>query len=207
NCYLASICGSGAGMGLSVLDVSTGEFLATQFQGDSAWQRLQEQLEAFAPREIVFPNSLALLINRETDKPDRADGAESAAVALSGVCLRRASLSDSGFSLSAESALTPLDDWIFGFEHADSLLRSQFGVTSLDGFGLTGREYAVCAAGAAIHYVNETQKVSASHLSEISYFETNDHLVLDAPTVNNLELIVSQDGSAGIPSSACSTKR
>src|SRR6266508_335290 len=199
NCYLASICGSGAGMGLSVLDVSTGEFFATQFQGDSAWQRLQEQLEVFAPREIIFPNSPALLINREreTDRTDRTDGAKTAAVPLSDAGLRPASLSDSEFFISSESALTPLDDWIFGFDHADSLLRSQFGVTSLDGFGLTGREYAVCAAGAAIHYVNETQKVSASHLSEISYFETNDHLVLDAPTVNNLELMVSQDGNAG----------
>ena len=88
-----------------------------------------------------------------------------------------------------------MDDWIFGFDHAESLLRSQFGVTSLDGFGLSDREYAVCAAGAALHYINETQKVSASHLSEISYFETNDYLVLDAPTVNNLELVVSQDGN------------
>src|SRR5215475_12229871 len=194
NCYLASICGSGAGMGLSVLDVSTGEFLATQFQGDSAWQRLQEQLEVFAPREIVFPNSIALLIKpkRETD---RADGSKTATVPLSDAGIRPAPLSDSEFSLSSESALTPLDDWIFGFDHADSLLRSQFGVTSLDGFGLTGHEYAVCAAGAAIHYINETQKASASHLSEISYFETNDYLVLDAPTVNNLELVISQDGN------------
>src|SRR4030095_4244257 len=196
NCYLASICGSGAGMGLSVLDVSTGEFLATQFQGDSAWQRLQEQLEVFAPREIIFPNSLALLINRGPET-DRTDGAKTAAVPLSDAGMRPASLSDSEFSLSSESALTPLDDWIFGFDHADSLLRSQFGVTSLDGFGLTGREYAVCAAGAAIHYVNETQKVSASHLGEVNYFETNDYLGLDAAPVNNLELMVSQDGNAG----------
>src|SRR5262247_2676981 len=96
NCYLASICGSGAGMGLSVLDVSTGEFLVTQFQGASAWQRLQEQLEVFAPREIIFPNSLALLINRETDRTDRTDrtdGAKTAAVPLSDAGLRHASLS------------------------------------------------------------------------------------------------------------------
>src|SRR5262245_24538458 len=108
NCYLASICGSGAGMGLSVLDISTGEFLVTQFQGASAWQRLQEQLEVFAPREIIFPNSLALLINREretdktdrtdgaktdrTDRTDRTDGAKTAAVPLSDAGLRPAPL-------------------------------------------------------------------------------------------------------------------
>ncbi|HZF40358.1 MAG TPA: DNA mismatch repair protein MutS [Blastocatellia bacterium] len=206
NCYLASICGSGAGMGLSVLDVSTGEFLATQFQGESAWQGVQEQLEVFSPREIIFPNSLAPLV-KGTNKTDRtnmnrADSVdtevvrpEAEPISLSDASLRSTALSDSAFFLSFDSALTPLDDWVFGFDHADSLLRSQFGVTSLDGFGLTGHEYAVCAAGAAVHYVNETQKASASHLSEISYFETNDYLVLDAPTINNLELVVSQDGN------------
>src|SRR5262245_41027790 len=51
NCYLASICGSGEGMGLSVLDISTGEFLATQFLGGTAWRHIQEQLEVFSPRE------------------------------------------------------------------------------------------------------------------------------------------------------------
>jgi DNA mismatch repair protein MutS len=208
NCYLASICGSGAGVGLSVLDVSTGEFLATQFQDEPAWQRLQEQLEVFAPREIIFPNSLSPLLNRRlngtdgsdgtnrADRNDRRDAERAEAAPLSDAGLRPSSFSDSEFSLPSETTLTPLDDWVFGFDHADSLLRSQFGVTSLDGFGLTGHEYAVCAAGAAIHYVNETQKVSASHLSEISYFETNDYLVLDAPTVNNLELVISQDGNA-----------
>ncbi len=208
NCYLASICGSGAGMGLSVLDVSTGEFLATQFQDESAWRRLQEQLEVFAPREIIFPNSLSPLLNRgvngtigtggtnKADRTDRTDVERAEPAPLSDAGLRPTQLSDSEFSIPSETTLTPLDDWVFGFDHADSLLRSQFGVTSLDGFGLTGHEYAVCAAGAAIHYVNETQKASASHLSEISYFETNDYLVLDAPTVNNLELVVSQDGNA-----------
>jgi DNA mismatch repair protein MutS len=222
NCYLASLCGSGAGMGLSVLDVSTGEFLATQFQGESAWQRLQEQLEVFSPREIIFPNSLASLLNRgrsgqlnrtdgtdRTDRTDRTGGtdrtdrtnrtddeAKAEIETLSDAGLRPSSLSDAELSLPFDTALTPIDDWIFGLDHADSLLRSQFGVTALDGFGLTGHEYAVCAAGAAVHYVNETQKVSATHLSEISYFETNDYLVLDAPTVNNLELVVSQDGNS-----------
>src|SRR5262249_50753228 len=150
-------------------------------------------------------NSLAPLLNRRmkgadgadgTKGAEKTDGARNLATPLSDADMRPAPLSDSEFSFSSESALTPLDDWIFGLDHADSLLRSQFGVTSRDGFGLTGREYAVCAAGAAVHYVNETQKVSASHLSEISYFETNDYLVLDAPTVNNLELVISQDGNA-----------
>src|ERR1051326_4395400 len=62
NNYLAAVCGAGEGMGLALLDLSTGEFLATQFLGESAWQRMQEQLQIFSPREVVFPNSLSPLI-------------------------------------------------------------------------------------------------------------------------------------------------
>lgn len=219
NNYLASLCGSGEGMGLSLLDISTGEFLATEFRGEEAWQRVQEQLEIFSPREIVFPNSLAPLLNRgrrqlpsnemgqmgqmgqmgrigQVGQNDQAVSSSSIYADKDASRMPSFPLSDSDSYLSSDMALTPLDDWLFGFDHAESLLRSQLGVTSLDGFGLANREYAVCAAGAAVHYVNETQKAQALHLSEISYFESNDYLVLDAPTVNNLELIASQDGKS-----------
>lgn len=219
NNYLASLCGSGEGMGLSLLDISTGEFLATEFRGEEAWQRVQEQLEIFSPREIVFPNSLAPLLNRgrrqlssnemgqmgqmgqmgrigQVGQNDQAVSSSSIYADKDASRMPSFPLSDSASYLSSDMALTPLDDWLFGFDHAESLLRSQLGVTSLDGFGLANREYAVCAAGAAVHYVNETQKAQALHLSEISYFESNDYLVLDAPTVNNLELIASQDGKS-----------
>jgi DNA mismatch repair protein MutS len=49
-------------MGLALLDLSTGEFLATQFQGEAAWTALQEQLDVFTPSEILYPSSLAPLV-------------------------------------------------------------------------------------------------------------------------------------------------
>jgi DNA mismatch repair protein MutS len=197
NCYLASICGSGEAMGLSLLDITTGEFLATQFQGESAWRQVQEQLEVFCPREILFPKSLTPLIGlppKRSSHPGAEDLSQNEKTTDSSLN----ALSDSEFNIQAGVALAPMEDWIFGFDHADSLLRVQMGVTSLDGFGLSGREYAVCAAGAAVHYINETQRAQASHLGGIDYFETNDYLVLDAPTVNNLELVVSQDGKTAL---------
>ena len=62
NNYLGALCGAGEGMGLAILDLSTGEFLTTQFKGEDAWDRINEQLEIFDPREILYPNSLAPLI-------------------------------------------------------------------------------------------------------------------------------------------------
>ncbi len=206
NSYLAAICGVGEGMGLALLDLSTGEFLATQFSGEEAWLRIQEQLEIFAPREIVFPHSLTPLLRRPASAPVQAPKPETAESTSETTDTTQApennpgsianTLSDGSIALTRETALTPLDDWLFGYEYGDSLLRTQLGVTSLDGFGLTGKHYAIAAAGAAVHYINETQKAQASHLTEITSFEPSDYLVLDPTTVNNLELVTATDGIA-----------
>ena len=191
NNYLAALSGSPQGMGLAILDLSTGEFLATQFTGEDAWPKVIEQLEIFSPSEIIYPNSLSsiwlLRINPETKKSAVAEDAESE----TGNPL---SLSDAPHYFNMRTALTEVDDWTFGYDYGESLIRVQLGVASLDGFGLSGREFAVTAAGGALHYVNETQKTQATHISEISYFEPSEYLVLDATTLSNLEVITASDG-------------
>ncbi|MFN0111133.1 MAG: DNA mismatch repair protein MutS [Blastocatellia bacterium] len=214
NNYLASICGAGSGMGLALLDLSTGEFLATQFEGESAWQKIQEQIEIFSPRELVFPNSLSLLVGYGKKKnqyqadpksnpylPAQTNAEQQNTTPLSASSSHTnhqnaEPLSEPESYALKNVALTPLDDWLFGFDHADSLLRTQLAVTSLDGFGLSGHGFAICAAGGAAHYINETQKAQASHLTEITYFESSEFLVLDATTVTNLELVAATDGVA-----------
>ncbi len=206
NSYLASVCGAGSGMGLALLDLSTGEFLATEFLGESAWQKVQEQIEIFSPRELIFPNSLSTLVGHKSKKPTQhsettqsvkqENAAPLSASSPQTASRSQASLSEPGTYELKNVALTPVDDWLFGFDHADSLLRTQLNVSSLDGFGLNGHEYAVCAAGAAAHYINETQKAQASHLTEITYFESSEFLVLDSTTVSNLELVKATDDVA-----------
>jgi DNA mismatch repair protein MutS len=84
---------------------------------------------------------------------------------------------------------TPLDDWIFSPDYAIPLVENHFGVLSLDGFGLSGRNAAACAAGAILHYAQQTQRGSLDHVDRISYYERQNCLILDAVTVRNLELI------------------
>jgi DNA mismatch repair protein MutS len=184
NSYLASVFGSGSGMAAAFLDLSTGEFLATQFSGESAWQRVLEQLECFAPREIVYPKSLAPLFT----SPAKSNGGSEAA-----------DQQDRGSTAlifaGNEPALNALDEWFFSFDRARELLLSHFGVASLEGFGLGGRDLAAAACGAALHYIRETQKEDGAHITGLSYFEPNDFLILDQPTVRNLELVDALDGS------------
>jgi DNA mismatch repair protein MutS len=195
NCYLASLCGSGDGMGLALLDLSTGEFLATQFIGEDTWPRIQEQIEIFGPREILHPASLGALFGGKSDGRDATTSANGTPESADPPTA--SALSDGSSGPLAEIPKTALDDWLFGREHAESLLLSQLGVKTLDGFGMADKAQAVCAAGAALHYVNETQKAQAAHIGEIAYYEVNDHLVLDATTVANLELVESANTESG----------
>src|SRR2546425_3894688 len=92
------------------------------------------------------------------------------------------------------ATVTPLDDWLWQNQDSESLLIKQFGVRSLDGYGLTGRTEAIRAAGSCLRYAQETQRAGAAHISDIVYFEPQDHLVLDNITVRNLELVEALGG-------------
>jgi DNA mismatch repair protein MutS len=189
NNYLAAVFGAGSGMAAAFLDLSTGEFLATQFATESAWERILEQLDCFAPREIIFPKSLEPLFksgSTPSEQTNVVSGQQDAS---------HPSSSLTGGVAGSRASLNPIDEWLFSYEHARDLLLSHFDVASLEGFGLAGHELAVAAAGAVLHYVRETQKDEAAHLTSVSYFEPNEYLILDSPTVRNLELVEALDGS------------
>ena len=190
NNYLAAICATGEGSGLAVLDLSTGEFLATQLLGERAWERLSEQVETFGPREVLSrpppaPPSTAgapASPGRPHAWPGVAGGAGGAGVA--------GNQTTQAFPwANGGVVLTPQEDWVFGGEHAESLLNTQLGVSTLEGFGLAGKRLAIAAAGAALHYILTTQKVEAGHLRQINYYSAEDHLLLDSATVTNLDLV------------------
>src|SRR5436853_1449884 len=60
--YLAAVCARGETVGAAFLDISTGEFRATQSSGAGAWDRIAGDIESYAPRELLFPASLEPLV-------------------------------------------------------------------------------------------------------------------------------------------------
>jgi len=201
--FLAAVCARGENVGAAFLDISTGEFRATQASGSESWKRIAADIESYAPRELLFPASLAPLMRAGLDTLPHT---EPLPLARRNPTVREGA----GFTDGAADApsltlgflpnttLTPLDDWLWQSEDSESLLIKHFAVRSLDGFGLTGRREAIMAAAACLRYAQETQRASATHISDIAYFEPQDHLVLDSITVRNLELIeaLGQGGSA-----------
>jgi DNA mismatch repair protein MutS len=199
--YLASVCGSGERMAAAFLDLSTGEFRVTEAAGTEAWTRIRSDIESFAPRELLFPASLARLINSPDAKgshtaplPLEQKKKKAESQALSDAEDAHAdSQSEANHARSfAGTALTSLDDWQWNSEGCSSLLCEQFGVRELAGFGLEGKKEAVRAAGVCLRYAQETQRAAAAHVTDIEYFEPQDFLVLDSVTVRNLELVETQ---------------
>jgi DNA mismatch repair protein MutS len=73
-------------------------------------------------------------------------------------------------------------------------LIDQLQTQGLAGFGLDGAAAAVCAAGALVRYLRETQKVDLAHVRELSFRRGGDALVVDPATLRHLELIEGAEG-------------
>ncbi len=179
NNFLAAIAQTGERVGFAALDLSTGEFRATEFQGEDAGKRIQEEIQQLRPKEVLYGSSAPLF---ELHRKPFGDGSEPALSTVEGTRPGR----PTGGSGYAE---TPLDDWIFAPDHSIPLLENHFGVLSLEGFGLSGKPAAAAAAGAILYYVRSTQRGTLSHVDRIGFYERQTCLVLDAVTVRNLELI------------------
>lgn len=182
NSYLAARARSadGATVGLSYADVTTGEFLTTEFSGPDAEEKFREEMHRLRPREILVPRQTGLFSGAsvEGDGTGNFSGARGE---------------------YREAVETRIEEWVFREDHAERILREQFGVATLDGFGVAGHAQAIRAAGALVHYLKETAAMgpengdapesTLGHLDRVRYYEQANSLVLDSVTVRNLELV------------------
>ncbi len=175
NNFLAAVAQVGSSVGFAALDLSTGEFRATEFQGDLAARRIDEELQQLRPKELLYGSAAPLFEASTSESPSgRLDGR---------------GLPFPQPQREFKCVDTPLDDWVFAPDHAIPLLENHLGVLSLEGFGLSGKPAAASAAGAILHYVRSTQRGKLDHVDRIGFYERQNCLVLDAVTVRNLELI------------------
>lgn len=91
-----------------------------------------------------------------------------------------------------------LDEWVYGYDFGYEKLTRQFKTASLKGFGVDDHGEAIIAAGAILHYLEETEHRDTSHISSISRLDEDKYVWLDKFTIRNLELISSQH-EGGVP--------
>ncbi len=89
-----------------------------------------------------------------------------------------------------------LDDWAFSKDFGNEILQKHFATKSLKGFGIANLPYAIAAAGAALHYLSDTQHNKTKHITSVSRIEEDKYVWLDRFTIRNLELISSANENA-----------
>lgn len=95
---------------------------------------------------------------------------------------------------SALDGTLPYDSYAFLQDHAHDLLTDHFAVQSLDGYGCQGMSSALSCAGAVLHYLGTQLRRSVDHLRSLSVRQSDAHMLIDAASQRNLDLVDSRSG-------------
>lgn len=160
NNYLCSICKLPNETGICFADVSTGEFHITLVGKEDESNKIINQLSTYSPKEI--------LLNA------------------------RAGAMDDVVSFASQrlgAAVDTLDDEKFDFDRSTNLIIDTMKKDEISSLGVGHSKASVCALGAVIDYLRDTQKTNQLEVpSEIDFYEDSEFMSLDISARRNLEL-------------------
>lgn len=160
NNYLCSICKLPNETGICFADVSTGEFHITLVGKEDESNKIINQLSTYSPKEILL-NSRA--------------GAMDDVVRFA--------------SQRLGAAVDTLDDEKFDFDRSTNLIIDTMKKDEISSLGVGHSKASVCALGAVIDYLRDTQKTNQLEVpSEIDFYEDSEFMSLDISARRNLEL-------------------
>lgn len=159
NNYLVSIVSCNDQFGLSVADITTGEWSVTHIDSENGIRKLMDELSRFSPSECIMDSQVyeinvvkEFLLGRLNCKIER------------------------------------IPDFWLDFEGAKKLLMKHFKVSALQGLGLDDNKCLILASSCLLRYLQETQKNSLSHMNHINIYHLDAYMLLDIATRRNLEL-------------------
>ncbi|MBJ6726199.1 DNA mismatch repair protein MutS [Geomesophilobacter sediminis] len=91
-------------------------------------------------------------------------------------------------AVTSDRTVTYFEEWVYDADYCKRLIGNQFNGATPATLGCDGLPFAVLAAGAVLHYLLETQKGQAPHVTSLTPYAQTEHLVLDESTRRNLEL-------------------
>ncbi|MCL7410349.1 MAG: DNA mismatch repair protein MutS [Methanosarcinaceae archaeon] len=160
NNYLMVISGktSGAEFGVSFLDVSTGEFLTTQFKNGAPFDMIASEAARMRPSECIMPPAL---------------------FGVEGIVERLREL---------KIIVHEFDVDAFEVEDSKKRLQEHFKVSTLEGMGCEQMPCAISSAGAALQYALTTQMRELGHIHTLKTYSGSEFMILDSITLRNLEI-------------------
>ncbi len=160
NNYLVAWVHEHGRTGIAYADITTGEFAATEIEGEAASATGWEEIARLQPAELLVP-------------------AEQEAAAKAWAAERNDGLGE---------RITVLDAWRWEEENARRSLLEHFCVASLTAYGCEGLSLATRAAGGIVQYLAQTQRSALSLLTTLKTYSTASFMTLDPATRRNLEL-------------------
>ncbi len=149
-------------LGFSLVDISTGEFLVTEFK-DNVIEQFQDEFTRFAPREIILPD----VLKKGTLQTEIENLVE----------------------LSSQAVIYSQSETIFNYDTAKQTLMKHFEVKSLAGFGCESMVEGIRAAGAIISYISTLKEELPDNILSLRTLDNREFLVLDSNSQRNLEII------------------
>ena len=159
NNYIMSICKSGIYFGISVCDISTGEFYSCEIKDENNFELLLDEIARFSPSEIIA-NSMMFECQEELDK-----------------IKERFQIYMSRFS-----------DKFFSDEEGNLSLDYNIIENKKEITNLKERKLAVKSINALLEYLNETQMTSLEHINTITLYSISKYMSLDVNARRNLEI-------------------
>ena len=159
NNFLASVYLSLEGIGLSYIDISTGEAEITEIVGENMITVLINELVRISPSEVIY----------------NQDGENIFDIAKM-------------LELNLDTFVNPLDKKYYDKNKAIKAIKKQFGNTFLMDMEVEEKKYLSMAIGAQIQYLLETQKQNLSNFTNINVYTIGNTMALDKSTIKNLEL-------------------
>ena len=161
NNYIMSIFKTGIYFGISVCDISTGEFYSAEIKEQNNFPTLLDEIARYTPSELVVNSMMA---NCEEEMSKIKERFENVYV-------------------------TKFNDKFFKTELNNIDLR--FNIVDNEGKKLENikeKTLIVASINALVEYIEETQKTSLDHINKITIYNLSKYMALDINARRNLEL-------------------
>ena len=160
NNYIMAIYKSGLYFGISVCDISTGEFLATQIVEHNNFARLLDEISRYSPAEIIVSD---MMFNSKTEIEKIKERFETY------------------ISKESEESFDGEYELLSGMYNIIDDKNEKIK-------NLSDKKLAIYAINALLKYLEDTQKTSLDHINTIKIYNTTRYMALDINARRNLEI-------------------
>ncbi len=160
NSYVCCVCKDGETVALAWADITTGELTVTDFTGVTSVRQCITQILKLGIKEIICNDEMLFAAK---DEPEVVRG--------------------------VLPHLSNYPSWAFNYSAAERTVLEQLNAKTISAYSVAGKGQAICATGALLQYLKETQMHALKNIDGVKYLKNDNFVQLDGTAVKNLELI------------------